>query len=89
MTDASAYPQSRNEAFGQGSGSAPVSPLQVEQVDPSFRPSGVLGMTENIPSGIGQDPRVTGMTNTKQYGITKSGPPAVSGSNQGSSPMNV
>ena len=87
--DSSAYPQSRNEAFAQGNGSGPVHPISSLQnnVDPMFHPAGVLSSYENIPSGVGQDPRVTGMTNTKQYGITGKG--MGGGSNQGSETMNV
>jgi hypothetical protein len=86
--DASSYPQSRNNAFAQGNGTAPVAPissLNQPQVDPAFSPTSVLDMYQNIPSGIGQDSRVTGASRTKTYGITHVG----SGNNQGSSPMNV
>jgi hypothetical protein len=84
------YPQSRNNAFAQGTGAAPSGTIssmepQVPQADPMFHPTSVLDMYQNIPSGIGQDPRLTGATNTKTYGITKVG----MGSNQGSSTMNV
>jgi hypothetical protein len=102
MTDAAAYPQSRNNAFGQGTGAVSTAPIssihQQPQADPMFHPTSVLDMYENIPSGIGQDPRETGAARTKQYGITarppapsggQSPPPAASGSNQGSSVMNV
>lgn len=90
--DIAEYPQSRNQAFAQGNGSAPVAPIssihQPEQVDPMFHPTSVLDMYQNIPSGIGNDPRVTGTSRTKQYGITRP-MTAGSGSNQGSPPMNV
>jgi hypothetical protein len=85
------FPQSRNAAFGQGSGAnpAPVMSSLEQNVDPMFHPAGVISMYENLPSGIGQDPRTTGAQQTKQFGIPRSSPPPVSGSNQGSSPMNV
>jgi hypothetical protein len=80
------YP-SRNEAFGEGvSGGPMVASSMQQQANPTFQPDSVESMTENLPSGIGQDPRVTGRALTKDYGETNSAPAPAAGATPASPP---
>ena len=49
---ADAYPQSRNEAFGEGAEGGPVLP-QAQQADPVFHSDSVLDLQNGYPSSNG------------------------------------
>jgi hypothetical protein len=69
--------QSRNEAFSDGIEGTPQSTATSMQqnISPVFRPDSILEMA-NIPSGVGEDPREYGMTNTKKFGLPAQAAPA-------------
>jgi hypothetical protein len=92
------YPQespvgSRNEAFADGivgTGQSDLATSMQQNVDPNYSPQGVLAMYENLPSGIGQDPRVTGAKRTMATGITGAmSPGSAPGANPGSTAINA